>query len=110
MTHRNPITVLLLTLVTLGIYGIVWVARNRGEMVALGAQIPTTWLIIIPIVNIYYYWKWSKGVEHVTGGNASGVVTFILMILVTLVGLIYAQVNFNKVGPSHSPAVPEPAI
>ena len=65
MTQKNPVVVLVLTFVTLGIYGIIWIARTRGEMVARGAQIPTTWLIIIPFVNLFYYWKWSKGVEHV---------------------------------------------
>ena len=69
----------------------------RGEMVARGASIPTTWLIIIPIVNIFYLWKWSAGVEHVTGGKVNGAVMFLLMWLVNIVGIPYAQSQFNKV-------------
>ena len=102
MTHKNPVVVLALTLVTLGIYGLFWIARTRGEMVARGAQIPTTWLIIIPIVNLFYYWKWSKGVEHVSEG-ASGPLTFILWLLLSPVAMIYAQVQFNKVGGAVAP-------
>ena len=101
MTQKNPVVVLVLTFVTLGIYGIIWLARTRGEMVARGAQIPTTWLIIIPIVNLFYYWKWSKGVEHVAG--ASGPLMFILWLLLSPVAIIYAQVQFNKVGGGVAP-------
>ncbi|GAI30384.1 unnamed protein product, partial [marine sediment metagenome] len=35
-------------------------------MNAKGAQIPTAWLIIIPFVNIWWYWKFCEGVELVT--------------------------------------------
>ena len=101
MTHKNPVVVLALTIVTLGIYGIIWLARTRGEMVARGAQIPTTWLIIIPIVNLFYYWKWSKGVEHVSG--ASGALMFVLWLLLSPVAMIYAQVQFNRVGNGVAP-------
>jgi hypothetical protein len=104
VTKRNPVAVLLLALVTLGIYAIIWIARSRGEMVARGAAIPTTWLIIVPIANLIYYWKWSKGVEHVTGGTANGVVVFILMLFLGPVGYIYAQSQFNKVGGTVSAA------
>jgi hypothetical protein len=97
MTKQNPVVVLLLTLVTLGIYGIFWVARTRGEMVARGAQIPTTWLIIIPIVNIYYAWKWTAGAQHVTNGALNGVVLFILWLFLFPVAQVWAQSQFNKV-------------
>lgn len=52
--------------------------------------------------SLYYYWKWSKGVEHVSGG-ASGGLTFILWLLLSPVAMIYAQVQFNKVGGSVTP-------
>jgi len=98
LTQNSPVKVLLLSIVTLGIYAIIWLARTRGEMVARGAGIPTTWLIIIPLVNIWYYWQWSAGVEHVTGGKVSTPVMFLLMWLISFVGIPYAQSVFNKVG------------
>jgi uncharacterized membrane protein YjgN (DUF898 family) len=33
MTKRNPVVVLLLTLITFGIYGIYWEVVTKGEMV-----------------------------------------------------------------------------
>ena len=66
MQHRNPIMVILLSLITLGIYTLVWSARTKNEMNAKGAQIPTAWLLIIPFVSYFWLWKFSEGVEVVT--------------------------------------------
>jgi hypothetical protein len=41
-------------------------------MNARGASIPTAWLWIIPFVNLYWWWRYSEGVEKVTGGASSG--------------------------------------
>ncbi len=56
MQQRSPFLVFLLSLITFGIYGIVWYVKTKNEMNARGAQIPTAWLLIIPIVNIYWLW------------------------------------------------------
>jgi hypothetical protein len=56
MSKRNPIAVLILSIITLGIYGIWWFVTTKGEMVAKGAEIPTCWRMIIPIVN----WFWLE--------------------------------------------------
>lgn len=97
MTKKSPGVELLLSIITLGIYAIFWLARTRGELVARGAQIPTTWLIIIPIVNLYYYWKYSAGAQQVTGGNANAILLFILFLLVFPVAVLYGQIQYNKV-------------
>ena len=98
MEKRSPISVALLTLVTLGIYGIVWQVKTKGEMNKLGADIPTAWLLIIPIVNIYWLWKYSEGVERVTKGQLSAILSFVVMYLVGFVGMAIVQDSFNKIG------------
>jgi len=45
--------VIVLSLLTLGIYVLVWFVKTKREMNTKGAEIPTAWLIIIPIINIY---------------------------------------------------------
>lgn len=97
MQKQNPLTVFLLTLVTFGIYGVIWLARTRGEMVRKGADIPTTFLIIVPFVNYYYLWKWSQGVEHVTNGKMSWIVAFVLEWVLGPIGLAIIQDSFNNV-------------
>ena len=98
MENRSPIGVIVLTLVTCGIYGIVWLVKTKGEMVALGAEIPTAWLLIVPFANLYWYWKYSQGVEKVTDGKMGGVIAFILLVLLGFIGAGIIQDSFNKIG------------
>ncbi len=97
MTRKSIVSLLLLTLVTFGIYGIVWLVRTKNEMKAQGADIPSGWLIIIPIVSIYWVWKYSGGVELVTGGKTSQVIAFILLLVLGIIGMAVIQDGFNKV-------------
>jgi hypothetical protein len=115
MTQRSPAVVFILCFVTLGIYGIVWYVKTKGEMKAKGADIPTAWLMIVPIVNFFWLWKWSQGVEKVTGGSSSAGLTFVLMILLGPIGAAITQGAFNKVSagagapkPPRAEEKPEP--
>jgi hypothetical protein len=87
MKQRSPLFVVVLTLVTLGIYSIVWFVQTRREMVSRGADIPTAWLMIVPIVNFYWIWKWSEGVEQVTSNKMSQAMAFLLVCALNVVGL-----------------------
>lgn len=107
MKHRNPIVVILLTFITLGIYGLVWSVKTKLEMNRLGAKIPTAWLIIIPFVNIWWMWKYSQGVEQVTGGKISTILSFVLLFLLGVFGYAILQFEFNKVGDTAVAAQPE---
>jgi hypothetical protein len=98
MKQRNVAAVLFLTLFTFGIYGIVWSVKTKNEMNKLGAQIPTAWLIIIPLVNIWWMWKYSEGVEKVTSGKLSTVMAFVLWFLLGVIGMMIIQYEFNKMG------------
>lgn len=97
MKNRSPIAVFFLSLITLGIYQLVWYVKTKGEMNGRGANIPTAWLIIIPIVNIYWLWKYSEGVGKVTNGAISGVLAFVLLWLLGVIGSAIVQDAFNKV-------------
>ena len=52
MTKRSVLSVVALTLITFGIYAIVWTVKTKREMVKAGAEIPTSWLLLVPIANI----------------------------------------------------------
>jgi carbon starvation protein CstA len=98
MKQRNVAAVLFLTLFTLGIYGIVWLVKTKNEMNKLGAQIPTAWLLIVPIANIWWTWKYSEGVEKVSGEKMSTVMSFILLYLLSVIGMMILQMEYNKIG------------
>jgi hypothetical protein len=97
MTKRSVVAVILLTIVTFGIYAIVWMVKTKGEMVQAGADIPTSWLIIVPIASIYWMWKFAGGVEHVTRGKQSQVMAFILLFVLGVIGMAIIQSELNKV-------------
>jgi len=87
MTKRSVVAVLVLTLLTGGLYGFYWLVKTKDEMVARGADIPTAWLVIVPFAIIYWMWRWSVGVEYVTRGKASAVSTYALFVVLSLLGL-----------------------
>ena len=97
MKQRNPFAVFFLPFITLGIYGLVWQVKTKGEMNRLGSNIPTAWLLIVPIVNYYWLWKYSEGVEQVTGDKLSAPISFILLFLLGSIGAAIVQSEFNKV-------------
>jgi hypothetical protein len=100
MVQRSPIVALLLTLVTFGLYGIYWQVSTKIEMTKLGADIPTSWLLIVPLANLWWAYKYCMGVEKVTNGKMSGVMALVLMLVLGVIGMAIIQDSFNKVGQS----------
>ena len=97
MTKRSPIAVFFLSIITFGIYIIVWRVKTKGEMCRFGADIPTSWCMIIPLVNLWWLWKYAGGVEKVTKNAMSQAVAFILLFLLSAIGDAIIQDSFNKV-------------
>jgi hypothetical protein len=98
MTKRSIIGMILLNFVTIVIYHYYWLIKTKHEMVSQGADIPTSLLLFIPIANIYWMWKWSVGVEHVSRGRMSGGVSFLLMFLIGyIIGPAIIQSTFNGI-------------
>ena len=97
LKNRDPIMVLIFSIITFGIYGLYWHIKTKLEMNDSGAQIPTAWLIIIPIVSIWWMWKFCEGVEQVTNRQMNAPVAFVLLFLVGMIGAVIIQSSLNKV-------------
>src|SRR5579884_246256 len=104
MQKRSVVMVLLLSIITFGIYAIVWHVKTKREMVEAGADIPTAWLLIVPIASIYWVWKWCGGIEHVTRGKMSAPVAFLLHVLLPGIGMMILQDAMNKAVDAGVPA------
>ncbi|MDQ5914042.1 MAG: hypothetical protein QG623_661 [Patescibacteria group bacterium] len=87
---------IVLSIITFGIYGIVWQVKVKGELNKAGADIPTAWWLIVPIGNIWWLWKYSEGAEKVINSKYSAPVVFMLLFLVSIIGQAILQVELNK--------------
>jgi hypothetical protein len=98
MKQRSPIAVFIFPIITLGIYSWYWLVKTKGEMNKLGEKIPTAWLWLIPLVGwFWWYWEYSKGVEHVTGEKIKWILAFVLLLILGNIGQAIIQDSFNKV-------------
>lgn len=61
----------------------------------------------MPIVNIWWVWKYSEGVEQYTNGKSSTVVSFILLILLGIIGQAIIQASFNQVDGAQLESTPD---
>lgn len=61
---RNLVIMAILTILTIGIYFIYWSIKTKNDLKRLGADIPTGIFVVIPIANIYFWYKYSLGYLH----------------------------------------------
>ncbi|MBT2538973.1 DUF4234 domain-containing protein [Arthrobacter sp. ISL-69] len=96
MKYRSIAAPLLLPIITFGFYALVWSVSTKNEMNWSGTAIPTAWLLIVPIANIIWLWKYSAGVEVFTKKGVGRHAAFWLMFLVGSIGSAVVQNKFNK--------------
>ena len=97
MQHRGPVMVFFLSLITFGIYELVWFVKTKNEMNTKGAKIPTAWLLIIPLIGYFWLWKFCEGVEVVTNKEMGAGVAFLLVFFLGIIGTAIIQDKLNKV-------------
>lgn len=97
MKNRSVVAVVLLPFVTFGLYMLYWFVSTKNELNAKGAQIPTAWLLIIPFVNIFWYYKYYEAAEQFTGGRINSMMLFLIGLLASnLISSAIAQDTYNN--------------
>ena len=94
--RRNPVLVIIFTIITFGIYSIYWFVKTKDEINSLGAEIPTAWLLIIPIANLYFQYKYADGFSEFVKKDDNAIMWFLLLFLVGPVAMIIFQIELNK--------------
>ena len=98
MKHRSPAAVLLLPIITFGIYALYWVVATKGEINDIVTdKVPTAWLLIVPVANFFFLWKYAAGAAEVTKGGLSQGAAFALALLLGPIGYAIIQSSYNKV-------------
>ncbi len=86
----------LLSILTFGIYGIYWFIATKNEMNEQGAKIPTAWLLVLPIVNIYWSYKYCEGFSTTIKKDNNAIVWFLVYMVVGFVMPAIIQSELNK--------------
>lgn len=93
---RNIVLIYILIFLTLGIYFIYWEYKTKNEINELGANIPTAWLLIIPIANIYWLYKYSEGFSKYVKKDDT-VLWFLIFFLIGIVMPVIVQSELNMI-------------
>ena len=103
MPKRAVWKVVLLWCFTGAIYPIYWLVQTKDEMNRqLGDDIPTGWLLIVPIAQFYWLWRWSGGIHKMTRGKLQQPVAFLLCFL-SVLGAAIIQNAFNEAIDENAP-------
>jgi len=90
--------VYLLSILTFGIYYLYWAVQTKEEMNSLGANIPTGWLLIIPIANLYWWYKYCDAFAKFVSKDNNGVLYFIIVIILPIIIPAIVQSGLNEIG------------
>ncbi len=98
MKHRSVAAVLLLPIITFGIYSLYWLVATKTDINKVASpKVPTAWLLIVPIANFVFLWKYAGGADQATKGTATQGATFALLLLLGPIGQAIVQSSYNKV-------------
>jgi len=99
--NRNPIFVVVLSVVTFFLYGLYWFYQTRNEVneVIGGRTSALLWTIglFIPFVNLYVLWKYCEDLVAATKSSQSAVVYFILWVVFFPAAQYLMQQDLNKI-------------
>ena len=98
--RRNPMTQIVLFIVTFGIYGIYWFYVTSREMVEykkLGGS-PGLWtvLLFVPFGALYSYWKHAQALEALTDERYPRLLVWVIWLFLSPAVWAITQIELNK--------------
>jgi hypothetical protein len=94
--NRNPIGIIILSIITFGIYALYWIVKTKGEINSLGGKIPTALLAIIPIANVYFFYKYAEAFSTYVKKDNATIMWFLLFLVIAPVAMILVQITLNE--------------
>ena len=83
--NRNPLLVVLLMILTCGLYGLYWYYSTAAELKAKGhldmSPLLLVVLLFIPLLGFYSMWVHCQAIEGLSGGKKSGLLCFVLLLV-----------------------------
>ena len=97
MVKRDLVTMAILMIVTLGFYFIYWAIKTKNELKQLtGLYIPTGFLMVLPLVNFYFWYKYSIAYAKQVRNNDNYIGYFLLASLLPWAAIFIMQSEINK--------------
>lgn len=97
---RNIVMIYVFGFLTFGLYFLYWFVKTKDEMNPLGADIPTAWLIIIPIANVYWFYKYCEGFSKYVKKDDNAVLWFLVYLVASIIMPAIVQSELNKLTKS----------
>ncbi len=94
--NKNVFLVYFFSIITFGIYWTVWTVKSKRDMNALGADIPTSWLLIVPIANFYYMYKYCEGFSETVKKDNHTVLWCVVSFFAGIFMPFFVQTELNK--------------
>jgi|GEM_PF-1489490 len=109
LKHRSLFLITLLTIITFGIYQIYWYFITKTEMNVLNGKeykVPFFLWFFIPIINIWWFWRFAKAIEKSTKGNVGRWTAFFAPVLLSALAGVTLFIVFgpNNVGGLLTPS------
>lgn len=96
-TQRSIVQMIVLMLITFGIYTIYWLYVTKEELNKNRAEIPTFFFFFIPLINFYFLYKFAEVFCTIVLKNKSQAVAyFLLLTLLFPVGELIFQSQMNR--------------
>ena len=94
--ERSLLGIYLLGFFTFGLYFIYWDVSTKVEINRLGGEIPTAFLIIIPIANIYWLYRYCEDFAKYVKKDDNAILYLILFIVLPIIMPIIVQPELNN--------------
>jgi hypothetical protein len=99
--HRSLLGVFLLNCITLTLYQIYWFFITKTEMNVVNSgrdKVPFFLWFFVPIVNIWWFYRYCRGMEVVTKGAINKWAAFFLPVIIgVVVGVVFGATSTTLV-------------
>jgi len=94
--QRDPIMVIVYTMLTCGLYYLYWLYETSKELTELGAELPTIWFIFIPIIQYYYLYKYLEEWHRIVKYEQDFMMVLIIGYIFSPIVMYWVQEELNK--------------
>ena len=95
--ERSIVKVYILGIITCGIYFLYWFWKSKNDINELGGNIPPAWMLLIPIADIYWLYRYAENFSEVIKKDDNAILWFLLFYIVRLITPAIVQSELNKI-------------